>query len=192
MQYESPVLAQPQSLPQSLSRAGVLPYIEINGVRTVPDDVILHIFQKLQSDKTLSIVFYDGSVRTEDQFLNFIKSPMNCVCFGIMDGSISGLAWLNDINDGRGTAHFCVFKESWGKNAKLMAKEVMDYWFALTTSTGKPLFHLILGVTPSNYKPALRFVSQIGFTLIGEVPKVLFNAYSNSRINAILSYCERP
>lgn len=176
----------------SLSKIEVFPYVEINGARTLSDDVIRNVFRKMQLDKTLEIVFYDGVVKTEDDLLRLLKSPHNYPAFVLVDGNIRAFAWFNDLHDGYATAHFCVFKESWGEEAGEMGKKVLSYWFSFKKEDGSPMFNLILGVTPSHYRHALRFIATLGFQTIGKVPRILYNAYLNKRVNAILSYCERP
>lgn len=155
--------------------------------------MVRQVFYKMQSDKTFEIVFYDGKTKTPDDLLSLLKNPGNYPVFVFVDNQLRGLAWFNDLHDGHATAHFCVFKEAWGSLAKEMGKKVLDYWWSFPHPTGKGyLLDLLLGVTPSSYKAALRFVGQLGFKQIGEVPRILHNGHSNERMNAILSYCERP
>lgn len=135
-------------------------------------------------DGTFETVFHDGTVKTEDDLLRLLKSPYNYPCFGLVNGSIRALAWLNEHHGNYATAHFCVFKESWGQDARDIGKEVLSYWFSFPGTNG-PLFDVILGVTPSEYKHVIRFIKSIGFTIVGEVPKILKGK------NAVLSYCER-
>lgn len=177
-------------MPPSLNNISVVPYVEINGQRTIPDDVVRKVFWKLKDDGTLKVVFYEGLVKSEDDLLKLLKNPHNYPCFVFVNDDLRGLAWFNDLHDGYATAHFCVFKESWGRESLEMGKKVLDYWWSFPKGDG-PLLDLLLGVTPSKYSHALRFVSQLGFKAIGEVPRILHDAYENKRVNAVLSYCER-
>jgi hypothetical protein len=147
----------------------------------------------LKSDGNLEIVFYDGKIKTPSVLVGLLQNPENYPVFVLVDGHLRGLAWFNDLRDGHATAHFCVFKEAWGVIAREMGKKVLDYWFSFPHPSGSgPLLNLVLGVTPSHYTWALRFISQIGFKQVGEVPNILYHAYENRRVNAVLSYRERP
>lgn len=169
----------------------IVPYLEINGCRTFPDDVVIKIFEKMVSDRTTKVVFYNGKTRTVQDFIRLLKSPENNVVFGLVDGEVSGVAWLNEVNDNYGTAHFCIFKEAWGKCSTELGRAALNYWFSFKRDTGDPVLDVILGVTPSRYKNVLRFIESLGFKQIGEVPKVLYVEETGERMSAIFSYCER-
>lgn len=168
----------------------VFPYVEINGVFTLPDETVKAVLYKMVHDGTFQIVFYEGMIKSEEDFLKLLKSKGNYPVFVYADGKIQGLAWLNDLKDNHATGHFCVFRESWGKTAREMGIEVLKYWFSFKNGD-KSLFDVILGVTPSEYKPAVNFINEIGFKVLGEVPHVCYNAFTGKRGAATFSYCER-
>lgn len=145
----------------------------------------------MKLDGTFQTVFYDGTVNSSEDFLKVLKATHNYPVFPLVNGSIGAVAWINDLRKNYATAHFCVFKEHWGANSIAMGKAVLKYWFSFPKDNGF-LFDVILGVTPIEYTPAIRFIKKIGFTLIGEVPKVIYNAYTGKHSSAMLSYCERP
>jgi hypothetical protein len=170
----------------------ILPYTKINDNWTVPEETIKGVFHKMHEDRTFRTVFYDGKVKTPDDLVKLLQSPANLALLHLVDGYVRGIAWINDFHDNHATAHFCAFKESWGEMAKVMGVETLRYWFGFKKQDGTPRFELILGVTPASYKRAIRFIQSIGFTsLVGEVPKILYDGYLNKRIPAVLSYCER-
>jgi hypothetical protein len=168
----------------------VFPYVEIEGKYTLPDETVKAVLYKMVQDGTFQIVFYEGVVKSEEDFLKLLKAPGNYPVFVYVDNKIQGLAWVNDLKDNHATGHFCVFRESFGKNARDMGIEVLKYWFSFKNGD-KPLFDVILGVTPSEYKFAVHFIEQIGFKILGEVPHVCYNAFTNKRGAATFSYCER-
>ncbi len=168
----------------------VLPYVELNGKWIVDDSVIASVFYKMVSDGTAETVFYEGEILSPEDFIRVLKSPGNLPCLVFVDEVIQGIAWLNELKGNHATAHFCVFKESWGQNSKDMGLAVLKYWFSFENN-GKPLLDVILGVTPSEYRFALKFITDLGFKVVGEVPKVLYNVYKGAQSNAVLSYRER-
>lgn len=176
----------------NLNEVTILPYVQVADEWTVPDATIIGLHAKLEQDGTFRHVFYDGEIKTADDLLRMLKNPVNVPSFVLVNGYVRGIAWLNSLQSNHATAHFCVFKEAWGSASVDMGKEMLKYWFSFKRDDGSPRFDLILGVTPAHYVKALRFIKQIGFALIGELPHILYDGYDNKRVAAVLSYCERP
>lgn len=169
----------------------ILPYVRMENGPSVPDETVRAVYQKIKLDGTFDTVFYDGSVRSEDEFFGLLRSPENYPIFILVDGVIGGVAWFNDLFRNRATAHFCGFKEVWGKHSVEMGKAALDYWFSFTKKDGSPMLDVILGVTPSEFKHAIKFIQSLGFKIIGEVPKVSYHANTSKYSSATLSYIER-
>lgn len=169
----------------------ILPYTKLNGEYTIDDNTLIALYYKMLGDKTFEIVFYDGEIRTSEDFLRLLKSKENFPAFVIEDNKIKAFAWLNDLKDNHAIAHFCVFKESWGNGVRDFGIEMLKYWFSFPKEDGAPLFDIILGVTPSGYKVVLKFIKDIGFHIVGDVPQVIWDAYKKRHTSATLSYCER-
>lgn len=177
---------------QNLNEIEILPYISVNGKWSLPDSFVKSFFEKIERDGIVPHVFYDGKVRTTDQFLGLLKNHHNFHSFIMVDGSVKGLAWLNDLNRNHASVHFLSLKEVWGHQTVRMGRKILECWFSIKDGEGSPRFDLLLGVTPAPYKTVLRFIKQIGCTLIGEAPKVLYNGYEHKYMNAVFSYIERP
>ena len=168
----------------------LIPYVEIDGARTVSDSVVKEAFRKTVQDKTHTTVFYDGKIKTEDEFLDLMKDPKNLPVFVLVDDKLSGYAWINSIADNHAFAHFNFFKETWGKCAEDIGKSLLDYWFSFPGSNG-PMFDVLIGMIPKFNTKANRFIERLGFVRVGEIPMMLRNAYAGERTAAVLSYKTR-
>lgn len=169
----------------------LIPYVEINGNRSLSDDNVKQIFHRMKSEGTLHVVFYDGSIKTEDDFVAYLKSPNNLPVFILSDGELSGLAWLNRVEGNHATAHFCLLKNVWGEKSYDVGKKVLSYWFSFPGSDGEPLFDLLLGVIPSFNQKAIKYIEKLGFRVIGEIPKLYKNVYSGKFETTSISYVLR-
>lgn len=168
----------------------LVPYVEVNGTRTVSDGLLRQTFEKIKEDGSHISVFSEGGVKTPDDFIKMMKSPQNLPVFVLVDKKISGLAWINGCVENRAFGHFCFFKEVWGTRSLEMGKAVLKYWFSFPGNDG-PLFDIILGMTPGGNKKALGFITRLGFERVGEIPKMSRNAYTGDRDSIVLSYYMR-
>lgn len=168
----------------------IVPYVEINGVRTVTDQQIKDIYHKMESDGTLGIVFTSSSMKSPDEFLRIMKLPSNLPVVLFIDNALSGIAWINGIEDNHAFAHFCFFKETWGQVSEDMGRKLIEYWFSFPDGNGGKAFDVIIGRIPSFNAKAIRFVEKIGFKKVGEIP-LMERRPDGDRAPATILYCSR-
>jgi L-amino acid N-acyltransferase YncA len=165
-------MGQQQSTQQNSSEILVIPYADTGGnVYNLPDNVIIGVYRKIVEQNLLDKVFYDGSIKTVEQFLAMMKLKSNLPVLAY-NGELLGLAWLNDIAKDRALAHFVMFKEAWGKHTKEVGNKILDYYFSMENDQGENIFKVLIGNTPAWNKAALRYIKQLGFSVIGEIPHV--------------------
>ena len=165
----------------------LIPYVEINGQKTITDEQIRSIWNQLVKDGTEKVVFYESGVKNEEEFLKWVKNPNNLMVFPIREDKLMGVAWINGINGNYAFGHFAFFKESAGKYTIDMGKEILDYWFSIPGDDG-PLFEVILGLIPEFNQKALHYIEKLGFERVGRIPRIV-NRNGNKEA-AILSYYE--
>lgn len=165
--------------------------MNLNGTWTLPDDFLLAIAQKTQNEGTFQTVFYEGDIRTPDDFLQMMKLPLTIAVFAFSGDRPIGFAWLNGTVKNLAFAHFCFLKDSWGKDTLKGGQMIIDYWRNFPDQAGEPLFDVIFGVTPSGYGAALKYIKRLGFKRMGTVPGMLKNAYAGERDSAVISYLSR-
>ena len=167
----------------------LIPYVEVNGIRTIPDSDVKAAYRQLIYDGTDKIVFFEGGVKDEDSFLRMIKNPNNLMVFIVKDDKYAGFAWINNLLDHRAFGHFAFFKSVWGQVDDL-GKEILDYWFSIPGKNG-PLLDVIVGIVPKFNTLANNYIRQIGFKTLGEIPMMMTNHYTDERISAVISYVLR-
>jgi len=172
----------------------VIPYIQQNGAWTLSDDTMVDLWRRMVDQKTAKKVFYEGIVQNEQQWLAYVKAaPQRFVTVTYDDeaSDMAMVAWMTDIDPPKAITHFNVFKPFWGKKAKEVTANQVEYWFGLTGPDGQPLFDLLIGVTPENNPLAVRMAKSNGYRAIGTIPMFLNDYYRNARVGGVVSYRTR-
>lgn len=173
---------------QSLSdtaRITLVPYVSINGQRTLKDDFIKSAFDKTRLQSLDTIVFSRGAVQNRDEFFDFLNEEGNLPVFIFLGDDCVGYAWLNGIVDNYAFGHFCFFREIWGIYTDQVGVELLNYWASFKDSDGR-LLDVIIGIISKRNKNAVKFIERIGFTILGEIPKIMH--IDDSKESAILGY----
>lgn len=168
----------------------LIPYVQNNGAWTMTDAQMGHIWDKLQANNLVPVVFDSGSVKSKVDFISLAKKSHN-VANAIWGEDVLVFAWLNDIEKNHATAHFTMFPEVWGKHTKELAIINLQYWFNFKKPDGEPLLKTIIGKTPTKNKHTLNMIKGVGFTIIGEIPYVNYDAYADEFGGLTISYITR-
>ena len=181
---------QERSTPQSLSDCvackdgiALIPYGEANGSRTLADDTLMDLYDEMVSDGVIGRVF-DKEIPTAESFITFAKDPRHLLVFAVVDGTLLGFGWLSEIKRNSAQANFAAVSGCWGKRSVEMGERILTYWFALLGDDG-PIFDVLLGLTPSRNKLAVRFIQKLGCVIVGEIP------YLDRGKKMTISYIER-
>lgn len=167
----------------------IIPYVEIDGTRTLSDEILKNIWGLMVVQNLYKKVFYDGGVTDAASFIKWLKRPTNFVVTQWDGDNPVSVCWLNDTDKNSGKGHFCFFKDYWGQSAEY-GKEVLRYWFGFEQD-GNPILDVVIGFTPENNRLALRLVNNLGGVSIGTIPYILYDIYHNKKIGAVVSYIER-
>lgn len=149
----------------------IIPYSFLDGSWTLPDEVIVGLWNKVEKQNLQNLTFKDREVKNVFDFMNLVKSPAN-ICIVIVDEKSNpvGFSWINGMGKGYGFCHYFFFREYWGELTKF-AKEGLKYWFDLALD-GKPVFNVLIGVTPPENELGIKFAKKHGWQFIGEIPDV--------------------
>jgi hypothetical protein len=142
----------------------IIPYIEINGCRTLTDEQMLDIWGQIVKDGNLNKVFY-GVPQAFDKwgFLAFMKNPGNLVFTGFTnEDKPLGLCWINEIVGKRGTIHFCSIGQEYMREKIRAGKKIID----MVSGTLKVLVALI----PEPYDSVRKYAAVLGFKELGLIP----------------------
>lgn len=171
----------------------IIPIVKLKeDIWSLPDRQLLVIYLKLLKHRLVDKVFIMGEISTPDKFIAMIKNPRNV--FNVVineENEYMGLMWLNRWGFNHAFVHHCFFPEAWGKHTVEIGKMVLKYWFGMKKDNGEPILDVLMGKTPENNRLAVRFIKKMGFTIIGTVPTIYFDAKLKKKIGAIFSYIRR-
>lgn len=170
----------------------LIPYIKVNGAWTLPDEVIKGLYNLMVKENTAKIMFPSGNIKNGDDFLKSSQlSKVHTLILLKESGEPAAIGWLNNFDGDIAHAHWLCFKSIWGTEYTDKAiRQTLEYWFHFKKD-GKPLFEVLLGVYPEDNKFIDGFAKKSGFTVIGIVPKLLYNYWESRRVGAVISYIER-
>lgn len=165
-----------QSTPQSQS--DLIPFVQLNGEWTIPDDVLANLFFRIEADGLVEGVFFDGSIHDWRTFIQAVKSPQNICIFFFHENIPMAFAWLNGLARHTAFAHFCVLRHAWGAHADEMGKMALNYWMSWD---GEAKIQTIMGTIPTQNRRALAYVRRIGFERCGTIPGLLKDRHGKFR-----------
>ena len=170
----------------------ILPYTEVDGIRTVSDSDIKLLFERTQADGLDAIVFYEGTVTTPEQFLSMARSDQ-CLFYILLEGADTvGYMWLNRFENHTARQHFCIFKEHWGRSidiGRFTLKKLMH--IPDETRVGGYLFDLLTGFVPAWNKRAINFAVKCGGETHGVIPNAIWNHQAQKSEDAVFIYYTR-
>ncbi len=160
----------------------LIPYVEVNGSRLIPDDMIEKSWARALEQGLSLRVF--GANKPFPEILGMLKSRGNLPVFLFERGRPEpiGWAWLNGLSQRYAFAHFLFLRESWGKHTMDMGRALVRYWFALGDP---PLLDVLIGNIPSSNKSAIGFVKRLGWSVVGEIPHMAYDGAMT------ITYCNR-
>jgi hypothetical protein len=162
----------------------VYPIVQLEDGRfNITGEFLTQIWEHLQAQGKVEQLFYDGHIRSAEDFIAYLTSPgvFPLLVIDEKKRAVVHVAWLKDTFDGCAWAHHV----SIGPYRRGAWETVRDYWKQLG------LIHLLLGLTPAHNSKAVRFLKKVcKFTVVGEVPWVCNMAYEGKRSPGIVSYYE--
>lgn len=166
-------------------RYAVIPVMRTDEGYTISDMTLEYIWEKIVEEKKDTTVFYNGAIANIGEFVAFMRREdvYPIVVYDVDDKMFTGIAWINNLNEGTAQAHFCTFNNG---EPILMGHEVLNYWEQFP----KDLLGVVVGIIPNTNEKAIRFAKQIGFTVIGEIPNYCNTVYLDSRTPGVVMYKE--
>lgn len=161
----------------------IVPYTEVDGIYTYRDSDIKALYNKVYTDGAGETVFFDGSIKDADHFVNLMKSPHTFLHIIYVDKKIVAMAWINRIELTHCYCHWLFFKEAWRDSIIYdVGQYLLNY---LVHQYG---FEVIMGITPQFNKLALRYLTRLGLESLGTIPGILYSAKEESAIPGTFMY----
>jgi hypothetical protein len=168
----------------------ILPYIEVDGIRSFPDSYILGLYDKIIHEGH-GHMFQDGSIRDRDEFLSSMKYGDNFLWIVYHDLQLLGAWWLNSHEGRTARIHFCTFKGHDAIVKKKLVHEVMEYLIHQIGPDGKYLFDAFVGYLFTSNSRAIKYMEACGATIVGEIPMLLWNDQTGKSESGTIMYYVR-
>ncbi|WP_461210087.1 hypothetical protein [Desulfocurvus sp. DL9XJH121] len=159
----------------------------LSRARSLDDAVLAELWERLWAENLARAVFYAGGMEDFASFRAFADEPGRLFYAVTAGGGPAALFWLDGGGGGAARIHFAAYRRAWGRAARIIGLFVTDWLLTCRTAQGRRALEVLVGVTPASHAPALKFIADISFTILGTVPGALVLA-DGSRTGAVVSY----
>jgi hypothetical protein len=169
----------------------LIPYCEVDGIRTFSDSEIAELYDRMEMDNTANTVFYDRAVTNRAGFVVLMKEP-GTYLYVIMRDEIEGVVeklgvvWLNRVKYRRAHLHFCLFSNAWGKGSVDIGRQVVERLINMKSGEGEYLFDAFFGIIPWVNTDAIRYVKECRARIICNLPCSSWNGVTKTNEAGIL------
>ena len=145
-----------------------------------------HVYDRMCAEGTLKRTFYDGTVRTREEFLADVLRTGSLPFLVFWEGRPAGFTWYNTLEGRSARGHSVFFRSVWGrKTSALIGRCIYDY--ILTLQDGKGfLFDVLLGLMPMRNALAWKLALQCGASRLCIIPHGAYIAASGHTEDAML------
>ena len=162
-----------------------------NGQPSIPDHVVMSLYDRMMEDGTAKTVFDDGSIQDRESFLEAMEN--GCRLHVVVDGDQPVAAiWLNRFEGKMARLHFCFFKEAWGARSAGVGR------FAITELLNMKfedeyVYDCFTGFIPDKNKAARMFFQKIGVGVrtVGHLPLGHWNNEEGKSEPCTIVYIDR-
>jgi len=144
----------------------ILPYCKIDGVPTLKDSDLAALFLQMQADDTVDQVFYEGDIRTPEDFVRMVHTPDTkfFVLTNPDTATTIGFCWLNQLERVTCQGHWVIFKSALSATSlDLLADAVQELLQKLS-------FIGFTGIIPTTNVGGNKVMKHTGMTLLGTIP----------------------
>lgn len=168
----------------------ILPYIEIDGIRTFADSDILSIYDRIiEEDK--GYIFQDGTISSRTVFLEIMKGEQTVLYVVYCKEKMLGIVWLNRFEGRFARIHWCTFNDFSAKKKIQAGQYVNQQLITMKDKEGRYVFDLLIGYTLLSNDKAIQFIRFCG-GIVGEtIPNLIWNDKKNKSEPGVISYYSR-
>ena len=165
----------------------IIPYCEIDGVRTFADSEIIDIYNQMEM---VDNVFIDSQITSAAEFLQAMKYGDNHLYVIMNDADLVAIAWINRFEGKLARLHFSFIDlEYHGKVA--VGKKLVGDILNVKNSKNEYVFDMLVGVVPENNKKACEYVQAVGLIKIGVLPYGSYNRFKGKSEASMIGYLTR-
>jgi len=169
----------------------LIPYVEVDGIRTFKDSEIIALYDRTVRDGTAKALFHDGEIGSAKEFLTSIKFGENRLFVVLVLNEIAGVFWLNRFKGRSCYVHFTTFSHVWGKNSVEVGRAAIRKAMHMATDAEGYTFDVLLGLIPSWNQRAIRWTLDVGFEACGDIPNAIWDSDQGKSVQGTLMYLTR-
>lgn len=170
----------------------ILPYVKYeDGSWSIPEESIKSLFHRMEAEKKTRIVFYNNSITSENDFLDFIQDRNNMAYIIVCDSGVCGFAWLNNFDEKTARIHFCSFNGFKRKELLAAGEFTIKTILGFKNKYGENMLDALTGIIMARNKAAWSFLADLGFTKIGIHPCGAFVSDTGKSEDSVIFYITR-
>ena len=144
----------------------ILPYCERDGIPTLRDSDLLHLYDRMDAEGLAVKCYPDG----RDHWLAEMKTKRSSLYVVILNDLVFGMLWLNDFRARYAHAHFVVFKDFHGRENACNAQDALNKVLHGKDFDGRYVFDGFLAMIPTWNRLAVAYARRCGFRSVGVIP----------------------
>jgi len=153
--------------------------------------MLYQAFARMEDDGTVSSTFYDGSVRTAEDFVQHLCRPGAMPFLLFWENAPAGVTWLNGVEGRTARGHFCLYRSVWGRRTTAtLGRCIFETMLGYRDADGF-MFDTILGLTPISQSLAWRLSMLCGAEKVGVLPNGAFIKARGTTEDAVLTAATR-
>jgi RimJ/RimL family protein N-acetyltransferase len=130
--------------------------------------------------------FIDGTVNDPEDWLAGITSQNTCFFLLYHDLDPVMALWFTDHAQTHAWGHFF-----WVPSKIKHKEKVFALRWALKKVFRVLAYPIIMGKTPTDNKRAVDYLREVGFTVVGDIPSMLYSSVKDQPVDATLIYIKR-
>ena len=144
----------------------ILPYIHIDGIPTLRDSDLLHLYDRMDAEGSAVAAYPQG----RENWLAEMKARRSLLYVVMADDAQGGMLWLNDFRGRYAHVHLVVFKEFHGREHINKGREAL--WAVLhgMDATGRYVLDGLMAMIPTWNRLAIAYARACGFQKVGVIP----------------------
>ncbi|CCO25012.1 hypothetical protein [Maridesulfovibrio hydrothermalis] len=159
---------------------------DFDGSLSLSDDHLKWFWEKMGKAGQISVVFYDGSVESFEDFKKLAKLKDQHFFLGFKDGRPAGMFWLNGFTQRSCFVHLTIIPDFHGKAALQMGRGVLRHLLSVTDVSGSYILDCVKGLIPVMNSLACRMAQRSGFEKAGVIQKAVYLAAEDKSVDAAI------
>lgn len=149
------------------------------------------VFDKAREEGILESLFYDGSVKTGDEFIKEVLRPGSLPFVVMGDGELAACSWLNQIAGRTARVHYAIFRKFHGRRIHQSIGKHLYGYILTRKDAGGHMFDCLYGITPAINPLAWKAALACGWKKTGILPQSCFIEAEGKSVAGIITCATR-